>query len=293
MTHDSFFEDAARRKKWERMAPDWANAEAPAIPSKGDVAIFTRQVSTAFGATGGRAAIILGATWRLRQIFLDNLFEDAPIYCVDWSEKMYQINTTLLGRTPKLETFVNASWTQYQLEKKVPVILGDKILDNLPFNEWPTFFDRAAEHLVSGGRLVLHCAPIVDIDTPPRDPNDYLAKWAAFRNRNEVTVEDAASGFWEDLLTSSASLGSPDDKILTISKHESELKSLCPNDPFSTEILAVFYKIFGPSIADTWCAYSQRDIEIQSSERFHIVDVEHADDYKAAAQQPIISLKRR
>lgn len=293
MTDDNsrFRDQADRRIKWERMASSWEAAEPPAIPSLGDITIFKRQLGTAFQNTRARSALSLGATWRLRAIFTDLEFSDVSLFCVDWSSKMFDMNSKILGTPPSSEVYIQASWTQFELGQKVSAMIGDKVLDNLPFTEWPAFFDCAARHLLPNGLLILHCAPITDADGA--GPKEYLAKWATLLRDKDVSANDAASGFWEDLLTSSAAIGPKEDQILMIGKHDSKLKSLVPADGAESEILSIFYKTFGMSTNDMWCAYRIEDIEQTAAPEFQLVNSENASDYKAAAHQPIISLRKK
>ena len=288
-----FPNESQRRLKWERMADDWKKAEAPAIPSVGDVEIFRECLRRALDESDNRAVIILGATWRLREIFLDRQFEGLALYCVDWSKKMYEVNTQILGKIPKNETYVQESWSRYRIENRVGAIIGDKIIDNLPFREWPTFFECSAKHLSPNGRLILHCAPIIDTPNAGATPIDYLKKWAVSRVHDNLSVEEAASGFWEDLLTSSAAIGDVEARVLCIGKYKDQLDLLEPKDPEEAAILSCFYKIFGPAIGDAWCAYSMRDIEAQASNSFDLSEIHYAADYQAAKEQPIVALKRR
>lgn len=286
-----FPSEAQRRLKWERLAGDWARAEAPAIPSVGDVAIFRSELAAALEQNGLRRVIVLGATWRLREIFQSAEFSDVAVYCIDWSPILYDANTQILKKPSSLETFLQTSWTRYDLGMQVGAIIGDKILDNLPFAEWPAFFERAATHLPLKGRLILHCAPVPDGGSI-LSARGYLQKWAGIVRGSGISVDDAASGLWEDLLTSSAKVGNIEDRVLCIGKHRAEVDALVGTDAVEQEILTSFFKIFGPSVDDVWCAYSLQDLAQHCLGKFSLLVAGKATDYKAAADQPIVSFLR-
>jgi hypothetical protein len=290
-SNDGFPKESVRQAKWEKMASGWSAAQPPAIPSDGDIAIFANRISQAFSKTRNYKAAVLGATWRLRDLFLVN-FESVPVFCIDWSRKMYDANTRILGRVPPLETFIAASWTGYELGTPVGVILGDKILDNLPFAEWPAFFDCAARHLSAKGSLVLHCAPTLRTDETFFTAQDYLKKWATALREGKCRPEIAASGFWEDLLTSSGSFGDKEQRTLCIAKH-GPVNSLFCKDGYEEKVLELFTEIFGASVGDVWCDYTIEDISTQAAGHFEVISTSNATDYDAAAAQPIITLERK
>jgi predicted O-methyltransferase YrrM len=284
----------SQRAKWRELARNWTQAPPPASPSREDLANFAAILAK-------RAPVetigILGCTVGLRELALtDAAIGARRITCIDFTPEMIEATTTALSafaraRAAELEVHVNLDWLKLssRFAHQFGAIVGDKSLDNLPFETWELFFSECSGSLDATGVLILHVG-LVDEAYRNFDPTECLASWVQKIEGGRVELDSAASGFWEDLLTASAFAGG-DARILSVGKYASVLEQL--QDQASegcARVLQRFAELFSTSLHDAWTAFNLDDVVEQAAPWFEIGDVRWSSDYEAARLQPIVEL---
>jgi len=283
--------------KWNRLAETWSLSTPPAVPSEEEVQIFQGCTLKYKPRTTFRV-VILGSTKELRKMFLkDSALADTKVYCVDWSERMYSRSTEMGHISNPNECFVCEDWQKFRLTGEyADVILGDKAIDNVPYLLWEGLFEHLHSILRPGGGLVLHLGLTTD-QFAGITFQGALSRWATAVDDRKATLDNAASGLWEDCLTGSAFVGGTDPHICSLSKYATEISEFRTKLPSITNatVISLFReleRLFGSSFDDEWAAYTMDEVQETAAAFFDVRGVYYAADYAAAPSSPIIELAK-
>jgi hypothetical protein len=206
---------------------------------------------------------------------------------------MITSTTSLLGDNVTKESFANQDWLQMDLKGcKYPIIIGDKVFDNVPYESWDIFKDRLLAHLLPGGSLIIRVAP-QDQFLLGCTFSDLLAKWGALYEQQHVSIREAASGLWEQALGASAKIVPGRQSIAVFITEIDSLTERLDQLPESTRaVLCEFRKLFAHSIKHEWTSYTLGNVIDSLGEEFMLVSIGRAKDYKVAARQPILHFRK-
>lgn len=281
--------------KWDRLASAWEDAGPPATPSPDDIAHFSELLDEA-GAID--SALILGSTPSLRKM-VSQRFPNCRIVCADFSRRMYEVTSEVIGGAPPNEEFVCSDWIYLALSRRFSVILGDKAIDNVHPDNWGKFFSRLHNHLVPSGYFLVHMA-LADPSFKGVTVTSALAKWADKLVAGRITPSDAASGLWEDLLTGSAFYGGHYYNTARVDRFGEEIEAvgqrLSSREAVSdswVEIFKLFVRNFGTSFSSEWSSYELDEIISAMTPWFTIAEIRYSNDYEVAGFQPIASFIRK
>ncbi|WSQ12384.1 hypothetical protein OG604_34055 [Streptomyces sp. NBC_01231] len=232
---------------------------------------------------------VLGSTPWLRSA-LAATHSNVTLCVLDISSEMYRVTSRLLpADLIETESYHEVNWLDWQKwpDASFTAVVGDKSLDNIPFDAWCDFFDAIRRKVTVGGGLVLH------VGLP--DPTLRGLPFAQLRDRwlerlsdGSADVDEAACGLWEDLLSASAR---DDTRVLSLApfaRHLEEASQPSHGDPVSTKLM----QIFANSLTAEWTNFSVADIAHAASPWFTVTSTVHSADYAAAANQPLICLTR-
>jgi 2-polyprenyl-3-methyl-5-hydroxy-6-metoxy-1,4-benzoquinol methylase len=276
----------ASRTKWQSLVDTWNIAKPPATPSRDDIFVYQKFISDAMRDTSINTVLLLGCTPSLRLLMAQM---NITVTCVDVNQDMITKTTAILADAVANESYVCQDWLQMDLhECQFPIIIGDKVFDNIPYNSWDTFKNRLLSHLLPGGSLIIRVAP--------QDPlllgctfSELLSKWVTSYEQKEVSVREAASGLWEQALGASTKT-MPGKQ--TISAFITEIESLNEKIDQMPEsmraILREFGQLFGHSISHEWTSYTLGNVIDSLSEELKLISIECAKDYVVAVRQPIL-----
>lgn len=277
--------------KWESLVNTWNFVGPPASPSKVDINIYGQFImsSIAERKTNTATALLLGCTPSLR-LLMANM--DIFVTCVDVNPNMIASTTSLIGEKANGESYICQDWLEMELEHKYSVIIGDKVLDNIPHEKWGIFKEKLLTHLVTGGSLIIRIAP--------QDPlllgksfTDLLMYWTKQYELGQVSLKNAASGLWEQALGASAKTVPGKQSISLFINEINELqKNINQLSMASQDILCQFEKMFSQSLEHEWTSYSFDDIIDLLNDEFVLVSKKNANDYKVAKRQPILLFKK-
>ena len=283
---------AAQKAKWSALAETWTDTGPPASPSPEDVKNFVTLLSPFLGGATSNRLALLGSTPALRKE-LPRQFVGCSVTIVDFSPEMYGASSARLPTDlVASETFVErnwldlAAWTQLAFS----AVVGDKALDNVPFDHWRTFFEAIHLQLSDGGVLVLH----VGLPDPQLQGRSFTEVYSVWRRRlatGETSVDQAACGLWEDLLSASAS-ADPDNRRLSLSTFAVDLHD-AGTGPQGDAIVSRLLELFPGSLAAEWTRFGLQDVATAASPWFELGDTLTSADYVAAHLQPLIALVRR
>jgi 2-polyprenyl-3-methyl-5-hydroxy-6-metoxy-1,4-benzoquinol methylase len=142
-------------KKWDVLAAHWNDSGPPSSPSPNDIRSYRRFLKLSSRGLGSDI-LILGCTPRLRNLVAAMRLSGT---CVDISAKMLTTSTKYVSRSALQQQFTQQNWLSLDLGRQFSAIVGDKVFENVPHSEWPTFKLRLLAHLRPGGRLIIRVAP--------------------------------------------------------------------------------------------------------------------------------------
>lgn len=281
-------------KKWDELATTWQDAGPPATPSREDLHYFARLL----GAPASHSAIlILGSTPSLRSL-LAGRCGNSKVVCVDFSQRMYEATSAILGTMNPNESFVCSDWTQMELgSESFSAVIGDKAIDNVHPSRWRAFFSAVHRVLKKRGIFVVHMA-FSDLSFRGITVEQSLRKWASLVRETGLEQRDAIAGLWEDLLTASAFYGGEYFNTVRVDRFEKEIMFVRDqlrgiSDSVENHILEGFIHTFGTSVSSEWSSYTLEDIVTITSDLFSVDEIEFSTDYMAARFQPIVRLTKR
>ena len=272
--------------KWPRLANGWFESSPPAVPSPEDLEVFQRLTGS---HEAGTAVVILGCTPSLRAVAQVASRRKDPVFLVDLSPEMVSESVRIMPLEPN-EVVHHAGWMQTGLvDSMAGTVIGDKALDNIRAEQWPNLFRELGRICSYRGLLVQH----IGLDPPRRGVPDALeirTYWSRRLESNEVNLDDAAAGLWEDLLTHSASFSSGAE--LSIASWGDRLADAGVRADSEDSLIRRFYDQFGSSLDDSWTSIDWPLVASCSGGMFALTDVVYSSDYRASPDQPIIALLR-
>src|ERR1700674_32881 len=144
-------------RKWDYLAETWHDAGPPASPSAEDLKIYSCLLGRSIKNVESPKIMILGSTPRLRAS-VGRL--DVPVTCVDMSKRMFAKTRSLVSPRNSRERLVCQDWLHLHLPRsKFSAIVGDMILDNVPYERWLVLKERLIAHLRNGGVVITRVAP--------------------------------------------------------------------------------------------------------------------------------------
>jgi len=170
----------------EAMVGRWEAVTSPQRPSPGEVALYK-------GALGDvDEALLLGATPEIRSAAREL---GTRLVVADLSELFYSSMERLVEGDPGGETFVNAGWTEMQLDRQFGLVMGDGALNMLAPDLQQRFFDSISRHTAPGGRLLLRVSLAVD---PPLTPGEVIERARAHGGHLWCSMKMPLSQLWRD-----------------------------------------------------------------------------------------------
>jgi hypothetical protein len=187
------------------------------------------------------------------------------------------------------ERLVCQDWLQLDLPgAKFSAIVGDMILDNVPYDRWFDLKERLLAHLRNGAFFITRVAPR-DRSLCGSSFRSLLKQWAGHYDDGVISLQKAACSLWEQALTASAK-SIPGKQSMSI--FAEELKSINRTKgrlrQSEAALLGEFTKAFGKSLQYEWTAYTLGNVIDAFAEELTLVNVSRADDYAAAHHQPIL-----
>lgn len=275
--------------KWESLVPTWDSAGPPATPSDDDIKIYSKFICSAMNENQSGNILLLGCTPRIRKL-ISKL--NLTVTCVDISEDMLLNTTSFLSDLEKNESYVCQDWLKMNLGCQYSCIIGDKVLDNVPYKNWNKFKERLLSHLLPGGSLIIRIAP-QDYSLLGCSFMFLLKKWTKQFENGQVSLENAASSLWEQALGASAKSTPGIQSIALFNDEITELSNTleCLPEVMAT-VFCEFKKLFEKSIEYKWTSYCYEDVIDKFNDEFELVSFEHANDYEVSYRQPILHFKK-
>lgn len=270
--------------KWDALAAIWGSLSPPASPSSMDVTAYRSAVRLAFSRVEQRTAVLMGSTPVLRAL----LSEESDRYLViDHSAEMYAQSTSILGRVPANEDFIQQDWTEdWQMDGRVAAAIGDKVLDNIDFANWPSLIGQLASSLEPQGVIAVRVA-----DAGATRPSTMARTWQFWLDSaraQSCTYSEACSGIWESSLSASTTtlpgVQSTDDA-------EAELDTIDIEDaPDSRQLHLQLRAMFEASRGSRWTAYRiGHAVRAFEDGDFCLACSYFASDYTEGHRQPVLS----
>jgi hypothetical protein len=233
--------------------------------------------------------MVLGSTPRLRTLVAR--FE-VPVTCVDISKRMLAKTSRIVSPRNTRERSVCQDWLHLDVPgPKFSAIVGDKILDNVPYERWSALKERLIAHLRNGAYVITRVAP-QDRSLCGSSFGSLLKQWAGQYDDGGVSLQKAASGLWEQALGASAqsipgkqSISIFNEEIRSINRTKNSLKRS------EAALISEFTKLFGNSLRYEWTAYTLGNVIDALGEELTLVKMDRAGDYAAARRQPILMFK--
>ena len=290
-----------QKEKWESISASWFDFNPPASPSLEDIKNFEQLLREALlGGEPQGTVIVLGCTPSLRDMLATgDSFKQLRVVCVDFSERMYIETSKVIKYPNPNERFEQADWRNFDIgEASCIAVLGDKVIDSIMPHDWTSFFQRIYYHLRPGGHFIVHLALL---DNRFKD----IKFMAAFENwfnrvRNfEVSLFQAASGLWDELLSASGFKGSINNLTLTVERYADEIEkarvALMREDTplLKKKLLIEFIHLYSSTKDYTWSCYNYDQILKYMDEFFSHYKTVYSTDYEVAETQPIVSLSVR
>ena len=234
--------------------------------------------------------LVMGCTPSIRKL-LEQHFPSVLVYCADFSTEMYSATSESMGKLNPNETLIATNWLDLgaAMSEPVDVVIGDKAIDNVPFDRWSELFTQLAGVLAPQGLLVAH----VGLPDPGLKGTSFAVlvhKWEQLVALGAVPVDDAVTGLWEDLLSASATDSHRD---LSLRPFVDDIRQLASARATSSPLEAGFLDMFQDVIVGTWTRFDQQDVETAASVWFDLARTDHSADYLAAPQQPILTFRKR
>lgn len=275
--------------KWDALAETWHDSGPPASPSHQDIRIYAKFLRQAVKSTDGQNIMLLGCTPHIR-VLLNRM--KLFTTCVDISEKMLSNTTATLPRTITREKQVCQDWLEMDFEgSQFSAIVGDKILDNVPYTEWPKLKERILRHLVPKGFFITRVAP-QDISLIGQSFKELLGKWALLYESQHVPIREITSGLWEQALGAST-LSVPGRQSISVFAEEIKALEIRKDELKASEaaILMELRGLFAKSFQYEWTAYTLGGIVDAFAEELVLIALERASDYPVAKRQPILMFR--
>jgi hypothetical protein len=273
-------------KKWNALAETWNETGPPASPSTQDIKNYQMFIRKATRGIDGASILMLGCSPILRTIIRQlNL----SVTCVDISEKMLIKTTSFLSNQCSNENLVCQNWLEMDLHGFVfQVVIGDKVLDNVPYSQWLQLKKQILIHLKPEGAFITRIAP-QDFRLLNKSFYELLVRWSTLYERGDVSIKQAVSGLWEQALGASAKSIPGSQSINFFADEINELVKNMENYSTSTRtIMCEFLDLFGTSSEYEWSAYTLGSVIDALSEELTLVALARADDYPTARRQPIL-----
>jgi len=169
---------------------------------------------------------------------------------------------------------------------KFSAIVGDKILDNVPYERWSALKERLIAHLRTGAYFITRVAP-QDRSLCESSFHGLLKKWAGLYDDGVLSLQKAASGLWEQALGASAQ-SIPGKQSISIFNEEIKYLNRTSLKPSEAALISEFTKLFGKSFRYEWTAYTLGNVIDALAEELTLVNMDRAGDYAAARRQPIL-----
>jgi SAM-dependent methyltransferase len=276
-------------EKWTQLAERWQDQGPPATPSSDDVDNFSTALLRHL-ATDAATIGILGCTPSLRT----RMRRDWPtsrIVLIDFCREMYLATSAILDETVKAgEEYLCVDWLEMgsHLAHDVDAFIGDKSLDNVEIENWPTFFRSVARCLRPGGLLVLH-AGFPDPELAGQSFESLAQPWIDSLVLTDAGIGQAAAGLWEDLLSGSADSTTAH---LSLEPYRSALEkyrlSNAPIGILSARVLTDF----ASQLDARWTRFDESDVAAAASaSALQLIDKNYSQDYEAARNQPTLIFK--
>jgi hypothetical protein len=229
--------------------------------------------------------MVLGCTPKLRKMIGQ---QGVALTCVDISQRMLTVTSNICLKGVN-EELVHENWLKMNLgQRQFAAILGDKILDNVPYVEWPRLKKRIVWHLHSQGSFITRVAPF-DRSLGGQLFSQLFRKWARRYRNGEVSCRDAASGLWEQALGASTRTIPGPQTINVFAKEIAALESDQRDSSLEQRhLLDEFRRLFGRGSAFEWTAYSLGDVIDALDDDLALVRLARSRDYLAGRRQPVL-----
>ena len=276
----------SQREKWARLAERWQDQGPPATPSLEDTENFA--VSLRENLEVDKPTIgILGCTPSLRAR-LRREWPQSRIALVDFCNEMYLATSATLDESvTSQEDYFAVDWLNMEsrIARQVDAFIGDKSLDNVDIDDWDNFFRSVAQCLRPGGLLVLHVG-FPDPSLAGKSFESLIEPWIGKMAHDEVDLEHAAAGLWEDLLSGSAENSTTH---LSLESYRDDLEkhrqSITPVGLLSARVLTDF----ASQLDARWTRFDQTDVTASAgTSAFGLVQTRYSRDYSAAPNQPVM-----
>jgi hypothetical protein len=187
---------------------------------------------------------------------------------------------------------VQHDWLTLDLQRSFAAVVGDKVFDNVAYEDWRAFKDVILTHLHPKGALIIRVAP-QDGTLIGRSFEDLFRNWVSRYSRGEVSLKDAASGLWEQALGATARTV-PGRQCLSLFRHDVELMERhLPRLPTRhARLLRAFSPLFWRSVTFEWTSYTLGNVIDVLAGDLSLTRIARSTDYAAGSRQPILEFRR-
>jgi SAM-dependent methyltransferase len=276
--------------KWNSLAKQWMGNVSPVAPSDGDIENYLRHCN----AKDEQIALILGCTSKLRKTLSSHYKQ---VISVDSSQEMLSVSK-YYHESARNEVFVCSDWLSIPFsDNTIDTVVGDKVFDNVPPENWGLWLREIHRILKQGGRFVTRLSPRgMQIMSLPKfaDFSAIVKKWSDVVRAGDSTYEESCSSLWEDCLASSTVT---EDQLVGIQSTARILPST-PQECLShfigqqveTKLVELFIARYWESRSFQWSAYTLEGVIRAATPFFSVGGMLVANDYAEAHRQPVLLL---
>lgn len=284
---DPLLDKAAR--KWDELADGWQETGPPSSPSRQDIASYRRFLLLAIKNVKNPKVMVLGCTPKLRSMIRKL---GVALTCVDVSRRMLAVTSRNAPVSGMDEELVQQNWLTMNLgQSQFAAILGDKILDNVPYREWPRLNKRIVWHLRPAGSFITRVAPC-DRSLISRSFEELFREWALRYGTGGVSCTDAASGLWEQALGASTR-AVPGPQSISVFAEEIAALERNPRNRSAEHgrLLVEFRRLFGRGLDFEWTAYTLGNVIDALDGDMALVRIARSEDYLVGPRQPVLQFQ--
>ncbi len=122
----------SHKKQWEKFMEAWNKVGSPGRPTEEEAMIIFKYMQQYLKSRKNTRIVILGCTPEYRDMtYLCSRMFNSKVFCVDMSEEIHDLMSTLTIYRNKNETFIHANWLKIPiLPESIDIIIGDNPLSN-------------------------------------------------------------------------------------------------------------------------------------------------------------------
>ena len=280
-------------EKWELLSKQWMSVKPPAAPSEADASNYVKLLGD---GSAGRI-LMLGCTPTLRRKLSGSAHS---LFCADISPGMLARSAEVFPRQPN-ETFVNTDWFELPLDEATfDAVVGDKVFDNVTPSLWGDWLSAIARVMKPGACFATRISPRgrQALQIPGSAPYEVIVRrWSDRVRRQQVDLEEACSGFWEDALAAStvAHTNQVGDQRISriLPRSRRECLAAYVGSSVERDLIELVLARYWSARNATWTAYSLEGVISAAAPWFSVSALLLAHDYAESRRQPTLGLEKR